>query len=80
MKYGQNTDLNNQNVQYWEPLKSQKRAKNETQSQEKLKHNQAKKFKENHKKYITKILSQKLPKFGQKGPKRAILDSFWPKR
>ena len=29
MKYGQNTDLNNQNVQFWGPLKSQKKAKNE---------------------------------------------------
>ena len=57
MKNGKNTDLNNQNLQFWSPLKSQKRprmnlpmARNnfyvqqyrETQSKEKLKHNQAK--------------------------------------
>ena len=29
MKNGQNKDLNNQNVQFWGPLKRQKRAKNE---------------------------------------------------
>ena len=29
LKNGQNTDLNNRYGQYWGPLKSQKRAKNE---------------------------------------------------
>ena len=57
MKNGQNTDLNEQNVQFWGPLQSQKGPRmnlptartnfyvqqyRETESQEKLKHKQAK--------------------------------------